>query len=251
LTRISVGGNNVWGVNANQQVWRFNGSSWDQMPGSANHISAASDGSVWCINASQQMWSWNGAGWQQMPGAAIGVSTGGRQNTWCTNPAGIIHWWNPQINNWQATDGNATQISAGEDGTVCCVNASQQIWIRRGGISGQWQQLPGAAVCVSCHDANTIAVVNAGGQIFSWNPAINNWQPQSGEGKWISVGGSGYSHVWVVNPAGMPHRHMGAAPMAAPSMGVQVQVHVPVPGMGMSMGGHHNKKSKSSSSSSS
>jgi len=208
LTKVSAGGkDNVWGVNPNGDIWRFVNGAWQHMPGNAHTISAASDGSVWCVNASQQLWHWNGSGWEQISGTAVSVSTGGKYNTWCVNPAGIPHHWNHNTRSWQAIDGSLTQVSAGEDGTVFGVNASQQLWIRRGGLTGRWEQLPGAAVQVSGHDEWSIACVNAAGMIHTWNAAISNWKHQPGDAKWCSVGGPGCSTLWVVNASGMPHRH--------------------------------------------
>src|ERR1700728_640737 len=65
LVQVSVGnGANIWGINAQQQVYRYNTSTqtWALIPAvELAEISAAFDGSVWGVNAVEIAYQWNSA----------------------------------------------------------------------------------------------------------------------------------------------------------------------------------------------
>ena len=48
-------GNNVAGANAEGNLYRWNGSSWTQLPGSGTHIGITS-GSMWQVNRSNEIY---------------------------------------------------------------------------------------------------------------------------------------------------------------------------------------------------
>jgi hypothetical protein len=64
LVRISAGSRtNVWGVNANDNVYRFTGDDanpWVQIPGGLTDIGAAADGTVWGVNRNAEIYRYAG-----------------------------------------------------------------------------------------------------------------------------------------------------------------------------------------------
>ncbi|MFB6900742.1 tectonin domain-containing protein [Streptomyces hydrogenans] len=64
LVKISAGSrSNVWGVNANGQIYRFtndDATPWHGVPGGLTDISAAADGTVWGVNANSEIYRYIG-----------------------------------------------------------------------------------------------------------------------------------------------------------------------------------------------
>lgn len=201
LAKVSVGGGNVWGLNAAGDIWRFNGLGWDKIDGKATHISAAADGSVFCVNEADNIWRWTGFGWEPVPGALSCISVGSAQHIWGCNRAGEIYYW--AGSGWNKVDGACKQLSVGEDGTVWCVTATGEIYWRAGAF-GQWMKAEGQLAVVSCLNAQSVIGVNAAGEIWAWNG--QGWVQVNGSCSHISSGGHGNSRVWCCNAAGEIYR---------------------------------------------
>lgn len=184
LVSIDAAGRNVWGVNRDDEIWRFdwNRDSWEKMPGRAVQVSCSEDGAVWCINRQENIFQWTGSQWEQRPGAlrriSVGLSfpsltfepdiTGSHQHVWGCNNRDEIYYW--QNNNWNKSDGACREISVGNDGVVWCVNANEDIWVKRGGPNSNWTQLPGKAVKISAFNSNTVLGLNRQNEV--WGPSF-------------------------------------------------------------------------------
>jgi hypothetical protein len=79
--QISCGtSQHVVGVNSADMIYRYvpSRNDWDQLPGALRCVSVGADGCIWGTNASQQIYRWNGMGsWDMMPGAAVQGESGG------------------------------------------------------------------------------------------------------------------------------------------------------------------------------
>jgi hypothetical protein len=199
LVQVSAAGKHVWGVNAGDQIWRFNGNGgWDQIPGSATQVSVGWDGSVWVCNRGGQVYRFHGnmaldSGWQLMEGNVNSLAVRSYNDVYATNSAQQIFHWDGH--KWHPMDGGGCQIAVGKDGHLAIVNAGGQIWEREG-LHGAWHQLPGAGTQVSVHKKGTMSVVNAAGGIYTWHHG--NWHQVEGTGHWISMA-RGHKEVWTVN----------------------------------------------------
>jgi hypothetical protein len=198
------------------------------MPGAAVQVSAGYDGSACCVNRNDEVFRWNGMAWDKLPGALTYVSCANSSLIWGTNRSQELWYW--QGNNWVPSDGKAVQgvymmkgfsylsctVSVGEDGTVWCVNASQEVYYRSGPHS-PWVKAPGQLTCVSCHNASTVVGNNASGEIWIWNghdwsrgngiPLAKLLLTSSGATTHISTGSISNGHVWGVNAAGEVWKH--------------------------------------------
>ncbi len=86
LTTISVGGGEVWGLNAAGQIWRFNlaaGSGWTQIPGTLSSLAVGADG-VFGVNSAQQAFQFNPAGQKfiQIANATLTYIEAGGNGVW-------------------------------------------------------------------------------------------------------------------------------------------------------------------------
>ncbi len=59
MTQVAVGDAKIiWALNAVGEVFRWNGTAWQLMPGNLKSISVAADGTVWGVNAEGTIWQW-------------------------------------------------------------------------------------------------------------------------------------------------------------------------------------------------
>ena len=165
LKQISVGGaSHIWGVNKNDQIYRWTGNNWQQIAGRLKHVSVGTDGTVWGVNAADAIFRYNGDNtWTQIPGGLKQISVGGASHVWGVSNNDQIWRWTG--NNWQQIAGGLKHVSVGADGTVWGVNAANAIYRYKG--DNNWTQIPGALKQVSVGDANRVWGVNAGDQIYA------------------------------------------------------------------------------------
>jgi Tectonin domain len=162
LKQISVGSAaNVWGVNKNDKIYRWNGSSWTQISGALKHVSIAGDGSVWGVNKDDKIYRWNGSSWTQVGGSLKQISVGSATTVWGVNSDDDIFFWNG--NGWMQVAGALKHVSVAEDGSVWGVNSDDEIY-RWGGSA--WVQVPGALKQVSVGRAGLVWGVNNDDKIY-------------------------------------------------------------------------------------
>jgi hypothetical protein len=125
--RVAVSPQGIpWVVTKSNLIYKYNGSSWNQMPGTATDIGIGADGSVFIIGTEfatitggNTIEKWNGSGWTKMvdcAGVHIAVDPAG--TPWVVNKSNIVfqyggtYLWNPVF----GIDGN--DIGIGADGSV-------------------------------------------------------------------------------------------------------------------------------------
>jgi hypothetical protein len=60
LRRIDVcPDGNAWGVNGDEQIFRWDGANWNHIEGRATDISCGSDGVVWVVNSADNIYRLN------------------------------------------------------------------------------------------------------------------------------------------------------------------------------------------------
>jgi Tectonin domain len=86
LKQVSVGAaSSVWGVNADDKIFQFNGGGWTQVAGRLKHVSVAADGSVYGVNSQDEIYSRDGTSWTQLLGALGQISVGAATLVWGVN----------------------------------------------------------------------------------------------------------------------------------------------------------------------
>jgi len=148
MKQVAVGSRggepNVWGLNAQGDIFRYQNGSWQQVPGNLSQVSAGASGSVWGVNSAGQIWRWNGNGaWEQIAGGLVQVSAGAPDHVWGVNSAGQIWRWNGSA--WDQISGGLKQISVGASGDVWGVNDAGQIWQRS---NDTWVQVEGSLTLI-------------------------------------------------------------------------------------------------------
>jgi len=136
---ISAKGNELWAIDKNQWIWRWDGNMWQKMPGDATAVGASSDGWTWVASNT----------------TAVGV-----------------YRWNVPLKNWDKMSGMLIQISAASKDVAIGVNFAQEIWFYK---NGTWTQLPGKGVWAAIGDQDERWMVDSAGSSWRWNSTTNAW----------------------------------------------------------------------------
>lgn len=200
LVTIAVNGGQVWGINKSQQIYKWNGTSWTNIPGALVSIAVGSDGQVWGINASQEIYQWNGTAWNHIAGALVTIAVNAGQ-VWGINKSQEIYKWNGTA--WTQIPGALVSIAVGCDGQVWGINASQQIYQWNGTA---WTHIAGALVTIATN-LGQVWGINASQEIYQW--AGTSWTHIPGALVSIAVGSGG--QVWGINSSQQIYQWSGTS----------------------------------------
>ena len=206
---IGVGGGVVWVIGTNPEVggygiYRWNGSMWTKIPGSAVRIDVDPKGNAWVVTSGHAIFRYDGQQFVQVPGqAATDIGIGADGSVWIigADAVGSDHSIYRYVNNaWQKMPGAAVRIDVDFRGNAWVVNSGHQILQWTG---SSWKQLPGSAVDIGIGSAanganEAVFIVDPSGHIFRWaNVNGGTWQSIPGGLSNVSVDQNGYP--WGVN----------------------------------------------------
>jgi Tectonin domain len=200
------------------------GNPWQSIPGAAGtRIAVDQQGTAWVVNEQNNIFRWNGNAFEQIPGAARDIAAGGGQ-VWVIGVQPVPPYGDAIFrsavatpgNPWEQVDGAAgTRIAVDEQGIAWVVNEQNSIFRWNGSA---FEQIPGAARDIGAAGGETCvigvqSVPPYGDAIFRWTGATtgNPWQPlDNGAGAQISLsftpgvsgGSSGAVIAWAVNDQG-------------------------------------------------
>jgi len=194
-----------------EQVYRFNGSSFDPIAGFGVRIAVDNLGYAWVVNAQGGIYQWTGAFFSQKQGSAQDIAAGAGGSIWAigttlvaNNNYGIFQY-NGNTGGWTQFPGAAKRIAVAPDGSPWVVNAQGAIYHY---VGGNFVQLPGAAFDISVDSTNHVFVIgqdnlgNGNSGIYMWD-GVSTWIRQPGAANNIS---SGFPLTWVTNAQGGIYR---------------------------------------------
>jgi hypothetical protein len=182
-TDIAWGGSELWVLGtgwsgAGHPLYRWDGATWQQVPGAATAIDVGPDGRPVVASSNDTLWRWNGSDWSWMPGAAVDVGIGADGTLWVvgTNPVpgGFgIYRWNASGWWWESIPGGGVAIDVGPDGRAVVVADDGTVWRWNGAA---FEHLPGVSsgTDVGIGADGRIWVVD-GDAVVTWNGA--GWDP--------------------------------------------------------------------------
>jgi hypothetical protein len=125
--RIAVSPQGIpWVVNKSNLIFRYNGTTWDQLPGTATDIGIGADGSVFAISnqfasptGGNSIMKWNGSGWTTMPNCAgVHIAVDPHGIPWVVNLSNIVYRYGGTYL-WYPINGiSGNDIGIGADGSV-------------------------------------------------------------------------------------------------------------------------------------
>jgi len=142
-------------------VVMVSGPPWTNIPGSLKHVSVGADGAVWGVNANDNIYRRDGGGWTPIPGSLKQISVGNASNVWGVNANDNIYRWDG--GGWTPIPGSLKHVSVASSGAVWGVNANDNIYRRDG---GGWTPIPGSLKQISVGNATNVWGVNANDNIF-------------------------------------------------------------------------------------
>ncbi|HTU46658.1 MAG TPA: tectonin domain-containing protein [Bryobacteraceae bacterium] len=181
LTEISVGADNdVWGVNAQSQVWHNDSTtqwSWAGQP--LIDIEAGADGSVYGlgpVSGSTQLLYWYNPGLGQLRAIASNsasgpvtgltkLSVGVDGDLWGFGNQTAYHY-DRLLNQWVATGGVFTQVSVGNGTSVWAITPDGFIF-QWDAQTQAWNWIPGALTQIAVGANGKVAGVNSSDQAYS------------------------------------------------------------------------------------
>lgn len=230
LASISLGGTQtgavaVWGINSAQNIFSFNGLSFDSIPGSLTQISVDGD-TVVGINGNNDIFATLGlAGFTQISGKLTQISAHGLA-VWGINANGDVFQFQFSGSGgaFQKVAGNLVQIAV--DGTsVWGINANQNVFSYNSN-SMQFVQIPGLLTQIAVGGLGAeVWGINASQQIFRFNSNSNAFVQIPGSLNMIAVGGpSGNVGVWGINAANNVFEFDGTRFVPVPGQLTQIAV---------------------------
>jgi|GEM_PF-1181488 hypothetical protein len=207
---IAVGKNgSVWATGTNNAIYRWNGVSWQTMPGGAIRVAVDPNGDAWVVNAGDEIYKYLSASnsWERKPGSAKDIGIGAGGSVWIIGtgqvPGGYdIHKWNG--NGWTKISGGALRIAVDSSGNAWVVNNSNNVFRYNGST---FVVQPGSVKDVGVGANGTVWCTGTDDRIYQWNGS--NWTLKTGGARWISVAPDG--NAWVVNAGGQVYRTTDAA----------------------------------------
>ena len=170
------GTSTVFLVGPSGLIYRITPTGSTQMPGGAVRVASAK-GVPWVINNTNNIFRWSGSAWEQLPGAATDIGGNSSGVVWVIGMNGVPHRWNESIHNWSMGSGSGVSIAVDPAGNPWVVKQEGQISKFDG---SQWQLLDGAAKDIGIADNGTAYVVGTNGQIYQRAPGASAWAPQAG-----------------------------------------------------------------------
>jgi virginiamycin B lyase len=178
---------------------------WVPVTGSLKYVSVSEDKTVWGVNAQDEIYRWHSGVWEPIPGSLKQVSVG-HGDVWGVNVEDEIYYWNgDRYYSWTPVQGALKHVSVGEDGSVWGVNADDEIFrYDQSRMPSPWEPIPGALKQISVANADTVWGVNSDDEIYhlrpdweSRTPNVSPWGGVRGELKHVSAAADG--SVWGVN----------------------------------------------------
>jgi len=200
---IGVGRNGaVWATATNGNIFRWNGTGWDNIVGGASRVAVDAEGAAWVVNDYGDIYKYDNTTryWELKPGNAKDIGIGGDGSVWIIGSNVVqggydVYKWDWTTSNWRNVQGGAVKIAVEPSGNAWIVNNTGNV-LRYNGSS--WEQKPGSVKDIGVGANGSIWCTGTDGAIYKWN--VSNWQLQSGGATEISVGPDG--NVWVVNVGG-------------------------------------------------
>ncbi|GEM_PF-1622129 len=211
---VAVGNDgSVWATGSAGEIFRYNGKTWDRMPGGASMIAVDPQGDAWVVNSGGGIFKYNTGkkNWDQIPGAAKDIGIGADGSVWVigtgATPGGYeIFKWNGK--GWTKVPGGAVRIAVDPSGNAWVVNNTNNVFAYNGTT---FVMKTGSVADIGIGGNGSVWCTGKDDKIYKWEG--NNWKQQSGGATRISVGPDGTA--WVVNKGGQVYKTHGGSPGVA------------------------------------
>ncbi len=180
--------------------------TWDTVPGFLKQISVGFGGEVWGVNSNNNIYRYHGSGWTQKPGNFKHVSVGQNNVVWAIDPNDNIRRYNSGSNTWTNIAGKLKMVEVGAGGQVWGVNSSNNVYRYNG--NNTWTQVTSGLKYVSVGQNNVVWGVQTNDVIRRYNSGSNTWTTIPGLLKQVDISANG--EVWGTNAGNNIYRYNGS-----------------------------------------
>ncbi|XP_073458086.1 fish-egg lectin-like [Aquarana catesbeiana] len=176
LRQIDAGAGEVYGVNDNDDIYRWVDNNWKHIPGKLIHISVGPAG-VWGVNRDNVIYKIQDNEWMSVSGLLKQVDAGGDKFLGGVNAEDSIFCLKQSCTvsrssavSWTPLDGGLKYYSCGALG-CWGVNSADNIYFRHNvnptACQGtQWQQIEGALEMIEVGNDGSVHGVNSAGNVY-------------------------------------------------------------------------------------
>jgi hypothetical protein len=203
LTQISAGSDGTVmgiGINGGNQIWQWNGTGWNLLPGAAlMAVVNSTKAFIWDGNA---MFLWNGTGWTRVnvPNSVTGInwiSAASDGTLYAVGSNGNVNRLDANAGTWSVVGSNAGHVAA-QSGSVFYMLQNGSGALPIGTIQkvsgGTVTTLPGILLDIAVDSIGDLWG-SGGSQVWHWNGS--NWDLEPGTLTQVTVGN--FSTVWGLN----------------------------------------------------
>lgn len=151
-------------------IWRRQGNSWTEIKsGGAVRIDVDHEGNAWVISKNNDIWKWNGSKWVQIPGKARDIGIGADGSVWgvgMEEKGNGYAVYRREGNSWVAVEGDgAVRIDVGPMGHAWVVQKNGDIYV----WDDKWISVPGKASDISVGPGPSIVAIDPIGAPYQWS----------------------------------------------------------------------------------
>lgn len=168
---------------------------WRRMSGSFVRIAAAEGNRPWAINADGEVYRYNGLWWESRETGVQDVAANAAGDVVIAMADGSIFEWYALRSEWRPLDGVARRLALGSDGAIWAIRPDGGLGVRR---NGRWRALPGRALDIAAGPAGVGLIVDAERRIRRWDPNARRWVVHSGTGGAVAVAATPDGNPWAV-----------------------------------------------------
>lgn len=160
---IGAGGNQVWIIGTDDNVYQWSQNRWDRVQGQGVAIAVDSTGAPWVVSNDGQIYHWVNSRFVPVNGRARDIAANGGAVWIIGTDNGIYRL---QGNNWMRVDGSGERISVASDGSPWVVNRNHEIYRWE---NGGFERLPGNATDIAVASSDNAWIVGGRGRGFGQN----------------------------------------------------------------------------------
>jgi virginiamycin B lyase len=188
------------------ELRRLNGNAWVPVDGGLTSLSVAADGTVWGVNSNQDVFRWEGEKWAGIQSAKLtNISVGSANNVLGVNAAGEAVRWTGS--NWAplGVSTRVEQVVAGSDGSIALRSPSGDLALFGSSLSNLKAIAPGRLIVdVAVGNRDNVYVIDGNGDLFAWD--VDEGKLGGTLGKFTKVSASADGSVWAIDGQGQMFR---------------------------------------------
>lgn len=173
-----------------QQRWRY-------LTGNFRTIAAAEGSFPWAINADDELFRYNGLWWEKKHKAVSTVAANAKGQVYIiTNNGKIKHWYRPR-NEWQSLPGMASQIAVDSEGKPWVIIDQNHLASFDGKKWRTHSKIAASRLVLG--NPNALMIVDLQGKLQQWNQRSRSWEPLAGLENIKEIAVSPTRELWALD----------------------------------------------------